>query len=102
MVAFREAYRAKYGDLSVPIIAGVMPIRDSKHAEFLHHEIPGISIPDILLKRIEKAGANAAEEGVEIVIDTALALKPYVQGIYLMPFRRHQAAARVVDAIRQS
>jgi len=86
----------------VPIIAGVMPLRDSKHAEFLHHEIPGISIPETLLKRIALAGDHTAEEGVEIVIGTAVALKPYVQGIYLMPFRRHQAAARVVDAIRQS
>jgi homocysteine S-methyltransferase len=102
VAAFREAYQAKYGDLSVPIIAGVMPLRDSKHAEFLHHEIPGISIPETLLRRIAQAGDNSAEEGVEIVIETALVLKPYVQGIYLMPFRRHQAAARVVDAIRQS
>jgi methionine synthase / methylenetetrahydrofolate reductase(NADPH) len=102
VAAFREAYQAKYGELSVPIIAGVMPLRDSKHAEFLHHEIPGISIPEALLQRIAQAGDNSAEEGVQIVIDTAVALKPYVQGIYLMPFRRHQAAARVVDAIRQS
>jgi len=102
VAAFREAYQAKYGELSVPIIAGVMPLRDSKHAEFLHHEIPGISIPETLLQRIAKAGDSSAEEGVEIVIDTVVTLKSYVQGIYLMPFRRHQAAARVVDAIRQS
>ncbi len=39
--------------LEIPIIAGLMPIRSAKHAAFLHHEIPGITIPEHYLKRIE-------------------------------------------------
>jgi homocysteine S-methyltransferase len=98
--AFRRAYEAEYGDLQIPIIAGLMPLRDAKHAAFLHNEIPGITVPDVYLKRMEDAGSKAAEEGLEIVMELAVRLKPHVQGIYLMPFQRHQAAGKIIDAIR--
>ena len=98
---FKAAYEEKFGPLTIPIIAGLMPIRDAKHAAFLHHEIPGISIPDHFMKRIEDAGDQAAEVGFEIITELGIALKDYVSGIYLMPFRRHQAAGKIIDAIRQ-
>jgi hypothetical protein len=49
-----------------------------------------------------QAGDNAGEEGLWIVKELAVALKPYVQGIYLMPFQRHQSAAKIIDAIRSA
>ncbi|MCD6475165.1 MAG: bifunctional homocysteine S-methyltransferase/methylenetetrahydrofolate reductase [Anaerolineaceae bacterium] len=98
---FRMAYEDKYGPLDVPIIAGLMPIRDAKHATFLQNEIPGITIPDCFMDRINAAGDQAAEVGLEIAMELGVALKQNVQGIYLMPFRRHQAAGKIIDAIRQ-
>ena len=29
-----------------PILVGILPLRSSRHAEFLHNEVPGITIPD--------------------------------------------------------
>jgi len=98
---FRMAYENKYGPLDVPIIAGLMPIRDAKHATFLQNEIPGITIPDCFMDRINAAGDQAAEVGLEIAMELGVALKQNVQGIYLMPFRRHQAAGKIIDSIRQ-
>lgn len=100
VIEFKQAYQEKYGALQVPIIAGLMPLRDADHAAFLHNEIPGISIPPAMLERINADGANPREVGLEIVEEMAVALKPHVQGIYLMPFRRHQAAGKIIDAIR--
>jgi methionine synthase I (cobalamin-dependent)/5,10-methylenetetrahydrofolate reductase len=102
VLEFKQAYAEKHGALDKPIIAGLMPIRDAKHAAFLHHEIPGITIPEPMLDRIDNAGENAQQVGLEIVTEMAVALKPHVQGIYLMPFRRHQAAGKIIDAIRKA
>ena len=97
---FREEYEKKYGKLEKPILAGLMPLRDARHAQFLHNEIPGITVPEAFLTRMEEAGDRAGEVGIEIVMELALKLKPFVQGIYLMPFQRHSSAAKIIDAIR--
>ena len=102
VVEFKRQYEEKYGELTIPIIAGLMPIRDAKHAAFLHHEIPGITIPEPLMERINAAGDDIHTVAIDIVSEMAVALKPHVQGIYLMPFRRHQTAARVIDAIKKA
>ncbi len=98
---FKPAYEKKLAPLNVPIIAGLMPIRDAKHAAFLHNEIPGITIPESFLNRMENAGENSRQVGIDLVTEMAVALKQHVQGIYLMPFRHHQAVGKVVEAIRK-
>lgn len=49
-----------------PVLMGVMPLRDYRHAEFLHHEVPGMSLPPTVLERMLAAGDNAAAAGQEI------------------------------------
>jgi homocysteine S-methyltransferase len=51
---------------SLPLLAGIMPLRDAKHAEFLQHEVPGLTIPDALLERMWLAGRRAPSVGREI------------------------------------
>ncbi|MEE4194593.1 MAG: bifunctional homocysteine S-methyltransferase/methylenetetrahydrofolate reductase [Anaerolineae bacterium] len=102
VLLFKQAYQAVHGPLTIPVIAGLMPIRDAKHAAFLHNEIPGIMIPKEMLERINQAGDKASQVGLDIVTEMGVALKPHVQGIYLMPFRRHQAAGKIIDAIRKA
>ena len=41
-----------------PILAGVLPLVSSRHANFLHHEVPGIFIPDATRQRIEDGGVR--------------------------------------------
>ena len=37
---------------TLPVLLGVMPLRDFKHAEYLQHEVPGVSLPEALLERM--------------------------------------------------
>src|SRR5258708_23267389 len=61
-----EAYEKKHGPLNKPVVAGVLPLVNARHANFLDNEVPGIVIPDETRKRIESAGENSAEGGVEL------------------------------------
>ncbi|MCB0229460.1 MAG: methylenetetrahydrofolate reductase, partial [Anaerolineae bacterium] len=86
----------------LPIIMGLLPLYNERHARFIHHEVPGINIPEQLLARMETAEARGAsrEEGVAIAHEILLATRPLMQGVYIMPpFRRYDLAAEVIAVL---
>jgi homocysteine S-methyltransferase len=99
----RAAFEAQAGvPLSVPILAGVLPPLSSRHAEFLHNEVPGIVIPDGLRDRLRAAGGDAWPESLAAASSLIAALRDAgVAGLYVMPqFGRYDRAAEVVEAAR--
>jgi homocysteine S-methyltransferase len=98
---FLEAYEDQFGKLEIPVLVGVLPLYTSRHAAFLHNEVPGIVIPDDIRARIEAAGEEARYEGVRIAIELAQKIKSWGQGIYIMPaFGRYDLAAEIIEALR--
>jgi homocysteine S-methyltransferase len=98
---FLQTYQSRYGALDLPILVGVLPIYSTRHAAFLHHEVPGIQIPDAIQSRIESAGEDAPLVGIEISVELLNSLSEMVQGAYLMPpFNRYDMAAEIIEALR--
>ena len=86
--------------LKLPIFLGILPLRSAKHAEFLHNEVPDISIPDEVRQRMYQAGERGAAAGVDIACEFLRVAKPLVQGIYLMPpFNKFEMAVKVIQGI---
>jgi homocysteine S-methyltransferase len=86
--------------LKLPVVMGLMPLYSLKHAQFLHNEVPGVSIPDSIMKRMEDAGLNAPDEGVRIAQELLHDIKGLVQGAYIIPaFGHYELAADVIDAL---
>jgi homocysteine S-methyltransferase len=106
LVALREAYEKVTDEaLTVPVLAGVLPLVSSRHAGFLHNEVPGIEIPEPARDRMRRAGEDAEaawEEGRSMAIELVAALRAAdVAGVYVMPqFGRYDRAAEVVEAAR--
>jgi len=99
-LSFLEAFREAHGDLSIPILAGILPLVSERHAAFLHHEVPGVHIPDPVFQRMA-ASSSPAVTGVEIALEITETLSEHVQGIYLMPaLQRYDLAAEVIEGIR--
>jgi homocysteine S-methyltransferase len=48
---------------NLPVLAGVMPLRDFNHAEYLQHEVPGVSLPETYIERMWRARDDGAVEG---------------------------------------
>ena len=98
---FLEGYAKEYGRFEHPILVGVLPLYNTRHANFLHHEVPGINIPEEIRERIRTAGENSAREGIKIAVEQIEQLKSWAQGIYLMPpFNRFEMAAEIIDQVR--
>ena len=54
------------GKPSIPMLIGIWPLNSYKQALRLNNEVPGIVIPEPLLKSLEAAGAAARDRGFEV------------------------------------
>ncbi len=97
-----KAYEGRFGPLPVPVLVGVLPLYGSRHASFLHNEVPGISIPQEIRKRITAAGEQAPQAGIAIAVEILQQLTGISQGAYLMPpFGRYDMAAEIIETVAQ-
>jgi homocysteine S-methyltransferase len=99
--ALLERYEAKYGKLNKPVLAGILPLVNVRHANFLHNEVPGISIPEEARKRVESAGEHGAAAGVELAVELIQQIKAWAGGVYIMPqFHKFDMVAEIIEAIQ--
>lgn len=97
---FLDLYESSYGPIPVPVLLGVLPLQSSRHAEFLHNEVPGIRLTDDARERMRRAGSAGRKEGVRLAQDLVLEARERVHGIYIMPsFGRYEVAAEVLDVL---
>jgi homocysteine S-methyltransferase len=89
------------GGFPVPVLLGVLPLQSARHAEFLHNEVPGITIPEETRAALRAAGERGAEVGLELTLALLEQVDSLVAGTYIMPsFGRYQQAAELVRRIR--
>jgi homocysteine S-methyltransferase len=99
---FLERYAVLHGPLEVPVLVGLLPLNSLKNAVFLHNEVPGITVPDPFMARMDRAAGNSAEEGARIARELADHLRPLLGGVYLLPqFRRYDLIADIVEHLRE-
>jgi len=85
----------------VPILLGILPLVSFKHAQFLHNEVPGISVPEKIRLAMEKAGDKSAQVGGELAAEFIEKARSFVTGIYLMPsFGRFETCIDIVGALK--
>jgi len=88
------------GGSPVPVLVGILPLHSARHAEFLHNEVPGITIPEDVRHRLRLAGDGALRVGIEMAQELVRAVRARYAGAYLMPsFGRFEVVAEVLDAI---
>jgi len=97
-----ERFLSLIKHLRVPVLIGILPLYSHRNAEFLHNEVPGMSIPEDIRERMKRAGSGeeAHAEGVRIAQEALLAAREQAQGAYIMPpFNKVELAVRVVEAL---
>lgn len=82
--------------LGLPVMLGLIPLKSFKMATYLHTKVPGISLTDDILNRMEKGGKEA---GLEIALETLLAIKQIAHGVYIMPLNDIQTVLYLIDHI---
>jgi methionine synthase / methylenetetrahydrofolate reductase(NADPH) len=101
--AFLQFYTDTYGPMTLPLLVGILPLATVRHAIFLKNEVPGMSVPDELVKRMDGAGDDGRREGRRIALEMLEQVRPLVQGAYFIPaFRRYDVIADLVAAVNQA
>jgi homocysteine S-methyltransferase len=89
------------GGCPIPILIGIMPLHSFKHAEYLHNEVPGITIPQHIRDAMEKAGDDGAKVGLELAEALLEESRSICQGTYLVPsFGRYDDMSQLVTRIK--
>jgi methionine synthase I (cobalamin-dependent)/5,10-methylenetetrahydrofolate reductase len=95
-----EEFFKRAEPLGLPIFVGILPLRSAKHAEFLHNEVPDITISDEVRRRMRDSGDRGAEVGIEIAREFLRVVRPLAQGVYLMPpFNKFEMAIGVIEGV---
>lgn len=89
--------------LGVPVLPGILPLVSGRNAEFLHNEVPGIEIPEVIRKRMHgKDKDEGVREGLAIAREFIDSTRSRVGGYYLIPpFGRFEIAVDLLKYIKQ-
>ena len=97
---FLHIYTEMFGSIVIPVLLGVLPLQSHRHAEFLHNEVPGITLTEEARTRMRLAGSEGRREGVMLAQELLRSARDVVHGIYIMPsFGRYEVAAEVLEVL---
>jgi 5,10-methylenetetrahydrofolate reductase len=70
---------------NIPVLLGLMALQNLRHAEYLQHEVPEMSVPESVLDRMGQAGERASLVGKQIACELAVEARARgrVQGLVL-------------------
>ncbi len=78
-----DRFLDRIGEFPIPLLVTIMPLTSGRHAEFLHHEVPGILIPEALRRRMHEA-REPKQEGMRIAEELIGQLQSRVAGVHFM------------------
>jgi homocysteine S-methyltransferase len=96
-----EQMMEKISHVDMLVFPGIFPLISSRNAEFLHNEVPGISVPEELRKQLAAYDEVSDQRKVALEYTGQLIedIRPFVHGLYLIsPLNKWEI---VLDFVRQ-
>jgi homocysteine S-methyltransferase len=85
------------GESPIPLLVGIWPLTSYQLAFRLHNEVPGITIPDAVQRRLADAGAEARRLGFELARELLEGARSRAAGVYVIPpFKEPDAALELL------
>lgn len=96
-----EVFLKRVESFRIPVVAGIWPLVSLRNAEFLANEVPGVSVPEDILRRMREAQEQGREaalaQGVAIAREMLAGVRGAVQGVQVSaPFGRVEVALDVI------
>jgi homocysteine S-methyltransferase len=100
-IAPLERFLRRAGKPPIPMLLGYVLLHSSRHAEYLHNEVPGILIADDIRARLKAAGERGHEEGLLVAQELLEQARSSIQGVYLQPsYRRYDVVTELIKTLR--
>ncbi|MDD3154005.1 MAG: bifunctional homocysteine S-methyltransferase/methylenetetrahydrofolate reductase [Victivallaceae bacterium] len=87
------------GKVKIPFIAGIWPLASLRNAEFMRNEVPGVVVPDEVMRRMASGADKETQkrEGIAIAREAIEAIRGTVAGVQVSaPFGNVRTAAAVI------
>lgn len=95
-VGIFEEFIESVNCLGVPIIAGLIPLKSLKMAEYMNKNISGVHVPEEIMVRMKKS-SSPLEEGLLIASETIQELKKLSRGVHIMPIGSHKNTRKLLS-----
>lgn len=99
-----EAFLRRVRDLGLhekaDILVGVGPLRSAKAAEWMRSHVPGVAIPDEIIRRLRGVPADRErEEGKRLCIEIIQQVRQIegVRGVHVMAYRQEELVAEIIE-----
>ncbi|MEO0685945.1 MAG: methylenetetrahydrofolate reductase, partial [Cyanobacteria bacterium J06649_11] len=79
-----------------PILAGIFLLKSAKNARFINKCVPGVTIPEHIIDRLERA-KNPLEEGMKIAAEQVQIAQNLCQGVHMMAVKREDLIVPILD-----
>jgi 5,10-methylenetetrahydrofolate reductase len=81
------------------VLVGVAPPRSARSARFMKDHLPGVVVPDEVIRRLDEAGEDAQREGVRLTVEVVRALKSIegIAGVHVMGLGREDSVRQVIE-----
>jgi homocysteine S-methyltransferase len=100
-----ELMMEKTSHLEIIIFPGIFPVISARNAEFLHNEVPGISVPEEMRRRLAsyQEVADQRKAALEYTHSLVENIAPLVDGLYFVsPLNKWDIALQFVRQVRDS
>jgi methylenetetrahydrofolate reductase (NADPH) len=99
LAAWAEVVRPRGVFERATVLVGVAPLRSAKQARYMDRHLPGVHVPDELLRALEDAGPEAEALGTAQCVEVVTALQKIsgIAGVHVMGLGREEVVRHVIE-----
>jgi 5,10-methylenetetrahydrofolate reductase len=94
-----EKFMKRVEKFKVPVMAGIIPLKNAGMAKFMNANVAGVHVPDDLIQKMSAAAKEDREKtGIQIAADLIRQMKPMCQGVHIMAIGWEKKVPDIITA----
>ena len=94
-----EKFMKRVEKFKVPVMIGIIPLKNAGFAKFMNANVAGIRVPDELIQQMAAASKEDREKvGLEMAANLIKKMKPMCQGVHIMAIGWEKKVPQIIDA----
>ena len=93
-----ELFMNQVQQFNVPVMAGIVVLKSAAMANFMNNNVAGINVPDYLISEMEETKKeDRKKKAVEITARIIREVKPFCQGVHIMPLGWDELVPDIIE-----
>lgn len=94
-----ESFMKKVEKLKVPVLVGIVMLKNAGMGKYMNRSVPGVKVPDAIIQRLTDCSKEDREKvSTEICGELVRAMKPFCQGAHLMTLGWDHCVPGIIQA----